>query len=115
WNVTTLHEFDLYQYDPYQFGGAGPIGGLAMDEAGNVYGTTSESYGPDGDCGTVFKLSPAGGSWTLTDLHRFYYGARGCHPEATLTYSKGRLWGTTIIGGSKGQGALFSMDTSGGS
>src|SRR5690242_8151642 len=48
WKATILYEFD-----PYQFEGAGPIGGLAVDEAGNVYGTTSESYGSDGDCGTV--------------------------------------------------------------
>jgi hypothetical protein len=105
----------LYAFDPYQFEGGGPIGGLAVDGAGNVYGTTSDSHGPDGDCGTVFKLARSGSSWDFSYLHHFYYGATGCHPEATLTYSKGRLRGTTINGGSKGQGALFSMDTSGGS
>jgi uncharacterized repeat protein (TIGR03803 family) len=108
WKVTILYEFD-----PYQFEGAGPIGGLAVDEAGNVYGTTSESYGSDGDCGTVFKLSPSGSSWTMTYLRHFYDGAKGCHPEATLTYSNGWLRGTTKTGGSKNQGTLFSMNTSG--
>jgi uncharacterized repeat protein (TIGR03803 family) len=86
-----------------------------VDEVGNLYGTTSESYGPDGDCGTVFKLSPSGSSWTLTYLHHFYYGATGCHPEATLTYSNGWLWGTAKSGGSNGQGTFFFMNNSGGS
>ena len=110
WQVTSLYEFD-----PYQFEGAAPIGGLAVDEGGNVYGTTSYSYGADGDCGTVFKLSPSGSFWTITYLRHFYDGAEGCHPEAALTYSNGWLWGTTRSGGSKGQGTLFSMNTSGGS
>jgi uncharacterized repeat protein (TIGR03803 family) len=37
--------------------GAGPIGGLARDATGNLYGTTSVGGG-HGEHGTVFKITP---------------------------------------------------------
>jgi len=42
--------------------GADPDGVLIMDPAGNLYGTTYQ--GGTGNNGTVFELSPSGGSWT---------------------------------------------------
>ncbi len=107
WTYKRLYEFDRYEYE-----GAGPIGGLVMDEAGNVYGTTSYDHTNDPTCGSVFKLSPSGSYWTLTYLHYF---AEGCDPEATLSYIDGRIWGTTRGGGAQGKGTVFSMDSSGGS
>jgi uncharacterized repeat protein (TIGR03803 family) len=111
WQLQILHQFDRYEHE-----GAGLIGGLVFDEAGNLYGTTSYDHNPDAGCGSVFKLSRPGSYWTITYLRYFYWdGAEGCDPEATLTYSNGMLWGTTQGGGSAGQGTVFSMDTSGGS
>jgi len=112
WEFSVLYKFD--GYDPDEPEGAYPIGGLAVDEAGNVYGTTSWGkrwYDFDASCGSVFKVSHG-----LTYL-RFFNpdGTEGCTPEATLTYNNGRIWGTTTGGGSKGQGTVFSMDTSGNS
>lgn len=107
WTFNALHQFDLQ--DPE---GAGPIGGLAMDEVGNLYGTASYDHGQDSECGTVFKLSPSGSSWTFTVLH-YFTGADGCEPESTLSYSSGWLWGTTTSGGFKDRGTVFSMQTSG--
>ena len=106
WNFRVLHEFDLHDTEA-----AAPIGGLVMDEAGNLYGTGSYVHGPSDACSSVFKLSAAG---TFTILHFFpYTGEEGCDPETTLTYSSGWLWGTTKGGGSNGQGTVFSMDTDG--
>lgn len=48
--LTTLHSFSG------QTDGEAPIGGLALDSVGNVYGTTSGG-GPGGQ-GTVFKITP---------------------------------------------------------
>ncbi|HEX7423995.1 MAG TPA: choice-of-anchor tandem repeat GloVer-containing protein [Terriglobales bacterium] len=108
WTFKNLHEFALDDTE-----GAGPIGGLVMDEAGNLYGTASYDHG-EWMCGTVFKLSPSGSYWTFTVLH-YFAGADGCDPESTLSYSNGVIWGATKGGGSTGQGTVFSMDTSGGS
>ena len=108
WQLHVRYDFDRYEQD-----GAGLIGGLVMDEAGNLYGTTSYDHNPDGGCGSVFKIPVSG---RLTYLRFFYWdAAEGCDPEATLTYSNGMIWGTTRGGGAAGQGTVFSMDTSGGS
>jgi len=106
WTFTQLHEFQEHDTD-----GADLIGGLAIDEAGNLYGTASINHGPDAECGTVFKQSPTEG---FSVLHKFD-GTDGCDSEATLTYSNGMLWGATKGGGSHGQGTVFSMDTNGNS
>jgi len=103
WNLHVLREFDMR--DPE---GAGPLGGMVMDEAGNLYGTTSYDHG-EFECGTVFKIPP---SHEYIVLH-YFDCADGYLPEATLTYSNGRLWGTTFSGGAYGQGTVFSLDTSG--
>jgi uncharacterized repeat protein (TIGR03803 family) len=106
WNFRVLHEFDLQDTEA-----AAPIGGLVMDEVGNLYGTGSVVHGGSDACSSVFKLSATG---TFTILHFFpYTGEEGCDPETTLTYSSGWLWGTTKGGGSHGQGTVFSLDTSG--
>lgn len=75
-------------------------GHLAVDSAGNVYGTTEEG-GANGE-GTVFKL--AAGSFLYTDLHDFNYnGTDGYGPEGGVSLdSLGNLYGTTGAGGSNG-------------
>jgi hypothetical protein len=61
-----------------------PEGGVILDQAGNLYGTTA--YGGSGSCrlfqervgcGTVFELTPPkqhGGKWTEKVLHSFQSG-----------------------------------------
>jgi uncharacterized repeat protein (TIGR03803 family) len=55
----------------------GPMGILAIDAGGNLYGCT----GSEGaySLGNVFKLSLSGGSWTYTDLHDFAGGPTDGH------------------------------------
>jgi len=53
--------------------GEGPSGGLIIDVAGNLYGTTS--FGGKCSGGTVFRLSPAGKKWKLKVLHDFCSGS----------------------------------------
>ena len=59
--------------------GAQPEGGLLMDSAGNLYGTTS--LGGLGDDGTIFEF--AKGSGTITTL-AYFNDSRGAYPEAGL-------------------------------
>ena len=93
--------------------GARPQGGLAIDGAGNLYGTTSDGGVPNVYCGTVFSLSPSESGWTFTILHTFTGGKDGCSPQADVMYS-GLVYGTAAGDGCSGNGTLFWMTTSGG-
>ena len=51
---TTFHT--LYDFGSTSTDGSEPLGGLVMDSAGNLYGTTFG--GGDNSYGSVFQLSP---------------------------------------------------------
>ncbi len=75
---TSGHETVLYTFSASSDDGAFPKGGLVMDPAGNLYGTTG-SGGAFG-YGTVFKLDTLGHE---TVLHSFPdSGGDGKHPQA---------------------------------
>ena len=92
-----------------------PLGGLAIDESGNLYGTAANNGDPSAQCGTVFKLSPSNSGWTFTVLHAFTGGKDGGVPGSSLRYGGGYLSGTTVYGGPSNQGTVFRLPTSGGS
>src|SRR5439155_4729684 len=60
----TWHERVLYSFKGGT-DGSSPISNLNFDQAGDLYGTTSEGGALGCSCGTVFKLTP-GGQGTLT-------------------------------------------------
>ena len=92
WTITVLHTFTGGR------DGGTVAGGVVMDSAGNLYGTTA-AFGPKGS-GTVFRLSNSGGAWTLTTLHAFELGVNGADPEGLLVLgSDGAIYGTTAYGG----------------
>lgn len=79
--------------------GYGPSGGVILDAAGNVYGTTAAG-GQFGD-GTVYKLTAPG--YTQTTLHSFAGGTDGWNPQGPMRLGPhGELFGTTQIGGNQG-------------
>jgi uncharacterized repeat protein (TIGR03803 family) len=91
WTFTTLHIFAGCT-------NCGPYGGVTMDAAGNLYGTTFT--GGSLGRGNVFKLSLVDGQWTYTDLHDFTGGSDGGSPHGNvLLDSDGNLYGTTTQGG----------------
>jgi len=77
--------------------GSHPQGGLVIDGAGNLYGTTF-SDGATG-LGTVFELSPKpGGEWSGTLLHNFRGAKDGGGPTGPLTLdSAGTLYGAAGV------------------
>lgn len=92
WNLNLLYAFTGSPQVA-----TGPTCQLAMDAAGNLYGTTQ---GQGLGYGTVFKLTPSGGDWTLNTLHVFTGGSDGAVPLAGVTLdSAGNLYGTTYAGG----------------
>ncbi len=86
-----------------------PSAGLALDNAGNLYSTTSGGgkYG----YGTVFELSySAGGGWTEKVLYSFQNGSDGNTPQTGLVFDRyGNLYGGTDSGGTGGGGTLFEL------
>jgi uncharacterized repeat protein (TIGR03803 family) len=84
--------------------GSRPQGPLALDAAGNLYGTTPTS---STGYGTVFRLSPSGGSWTLSTLHGFA-SPDGPIPGPVILDAAGNLYGTTT-GSNTGYGTVFQL------
>ena len=86
--------------------GGEPYAGLTIDQAGNLYGTTSTG---GAGYGTVFKLSHVGTGWILSTLYTFEGGNDGATPQARVVFGPdGTLYGTTSYGGA-GYGAVFSL------
>jgi len=104
WTLTTLYAFKG------EADGGFPIGGLILDQLGNLFGSTS-TLGPGGG-GVVFVLSPSNGIWTLTPIYAFT-GNQG--PGSNLTRDAvGNLYGTTSADGVYGLGSVFKLTTAGG-
>jgi len=91
WSGKVLHHFTGTR------DGANPYGGVVLDTAGNVYGTTY--YGGSWGFGVVYKLTPSpDGKWTGQLLHTFN-GKPGLRPYASLVLdAEGHLYGTTVEG-----------------
>ena len=76
----------------------GPIANLVFDHQGNLYGTTHVDG--DHDHGSVFKLTPAQGLWTYTDIYSFTGGADGGYPRSNIVFDNaGNMYGTASSGG----------------
>ena len=79
--------------------GKNPVGGLAIDDSGNLYGTAG---GGQSGSGVVFKLSPKG---RFSLLYSFQGGSDGALPYGGLIRDQaGNLYGTTVRGGGTGCG-----------
>jgi uncharacterized repeat protein (TIGR03803 family) len=94
-----LHSFNANTdgYFPY---------GIAIDEQGNLYGTTSE--GGSASEGIVYELTNKG---VYSILCNFGVGASdGVHPDSALTVdAKGNVYGVTLLGGAFYDGVVFKL------
>ncbi len=89
--------------------GSFPNGTLAIDSAGNLYGTASG--GGVGNRGVVFEYSAGGG---FSVLHGFAGGGDGDAPQGNLFRDgSGNLFGVTTFGGGDGQGVVYEVAASG--
>ena len=79
-----------------------------FDAAGNLYGTTSAGGGKLND-GTVFEVMADGTKYLETVLWSFN-GTDGNLPwDSLILDSAGNLYGTTVQGGSNGNGVVFEV------
>jgi uncharacterized repeat protein (TIGR03803 family) len=88
-----------------------PESNLVADSAGNLYGTTGDSFAD-----TVYELSPnSDGTWTESVLWTSSLGSEPYNIRAGVTFdSKGNLYGTSIFGGANGCGQVFKLTSNGG-
>ena len=86
--ITTLAVFYNGTYGTF------PAGGLVLDKAGDLYGTTYE--GGASDDGTVFEV--AAGSGAVTTLASFD-DTNGATPSGIIMDGSGNLFGTTEYAG----------------
>lgn len=99
----------LYTFTGGTDGGI-PVGGVILDSAGNLYGTTE--IGGVGSFGTVFKVDATG---VETVLHSFAGPPYdGQNPQASLIRdAAGNFYGTTSSGGTSAMGTVFKLSASG--
>jgi uncharacterized repeat protein (TIGR03803 family) len=103
--LTVLHSFrrDRDIRDGYY-----PYGSVALDGAGNIYGTTND--GGSHFAGTIWKVAKNGKE---TILHSFDW-SDGCRPLDGVTWgSNGNLYGVTNRCGASHQGALYELSAKG--
>jgi uncharacterized repeat protein (TIGR03803 family) len=107
WTEQVLHSFGNGTDGAYLYGG------LILDAAGNLYGTTyvGGTYGH----GTVFELTPtAGGGWTELVLYSFCSQTNctdgGFPRDGGLIFDAvGNLYGVTTEDGAYGGGTVFEL------
>jgi uncharacterized repeat protein (TIGR03803 family) len=92
-------------------GGRGDFAGgkLAIDAAGNLYGSTWQ--GGSSGCGFVFEVSPpsSGTVWTVNDIHQFSC-TDGAAAGFTMAFdAAGNLYGGTHNGGPNDYGVVFKL------
>ena len=95
-SLTTLHSFSGAEGSTAS---VSPIGGLALGNDGNFYGTTGSTF---------FRITPAG---TLTTLYTFEAAAG--EPQWLLLGADGNFYGTAAGGTSGIFGAVFKITPAG--
>lgn len=107
--VTVLHSFTN------QPDGAFPLGILAIDKSGNLYGTTSGGGNPkcttEGQgCGIVFEIDTHGKEHIL---HSFLLAEGGLPYAGVVLDASGNLYGSTSGYAKYNWGSLFKLDKQG--
>ncbi|HET7104142.1 MAG TPA: choice-of-anchor tandem repeat GloVer-containing protein [Terracidiphilus sp.] len=114
WTESILYNFCSVTGTYNCYDGALPSGGVVLDAAGNLYGTTAEGGGtPNAGVGTVFELiRQPGNQWTEKVLYIFQPGADINYPDGGVIFdAAGNLYGTTRLSSAigSGGGAVYEL------
>ncbi len=117
WASSEPKEIVLHTYvDTLTSENGGPISGMAIDAAGNLYGTTFGVGACSVGCGSIFKLAlQSNGKYAYQTIYVFKGGATdGENPYgAPILDSAGNIYGTTTTGGFGGVVYELSPTTGG--
>jgi uncharacterized repeat protein (TIGR03803 family) len=105
----------LYSFCPHSgcVDGSFPVTGLAQGSDGNFYGIT-QSGGPHGSHGTVFKITPKGELTTLYSFCSLDKCTDGSVPYGPLVQgANGDFYGTTSASGAHNGGTVFRITLKG--
>jgi uncharacterized repeat protein (TIGR03803 family) len=103
WTETVLHRFQGGTDGYY------PLGGLAVDRAGNLYGTTNLG-GSCNENGTAFELTHTSNGWMKSVIHNFCQTTGSSPAYGTMIFDgAGNLYGTAYLGGFNGTGVAFRL------
>jgi len=110
----------IYNFQVLEDGGA-PFSGLTIDDAGNLYGTTTAGgdascYPSRNGCGTVYELARSGSGWTYNVLYAFQSQSQdGFNSLGGVIFdTAGNLYGDTEAGGPNGGGTVFELQPTNG-
>lgn len=106
WTGKTLYNFCSLGSGTSCPDGAQPLGGVTLDAAGNLYGTTYRGGGGGLAYGIVYELASNAGAWTETILSTFY---KRVGANAPVRFDRaGNLYSTTEFG-ETGAGSVFRL------
>lgn len=108
WTETLIHAFPSAAGD-----GRIPSESISEDAHGNLYLTAGAGGGP-GQGGAVIEFSPPGSggmSWTENVLYGFqaFTNDAAGPSSGVLADAQGNLYGTTVAGGTSGNGAVYEL------
>jgi len=106
WQETILYDF------PNCREGCSVEGTLAIDGAGNLYGTANGGKNSCAgySCGVIFKLAQSNGTWKYSTLYNFSETSGGITPFfGVILDSKGNLYGVTANFGKYMGGTAFEL------
>lgn len=100
-NYSLAHSFDIIK------DGASGNNQKLLEVGGKFFGTTSS--GGNNDMGVLFEFNPTTGVYSVK--HHFDQATTGAGPYGTLLLSSnGKIYGTTLQGGSNSYGTMFEYN-----
>jgi uncharacterized repeat protein (TIGR03803 family) len=105
---SVIYDFSVDEQGPFY-----PVGGLYVDRAGNIFGTSTGGGTTFG--GTVFEVERVGGYYAGQVIHSFDCAVDGCGPNgAPIEDDSGTIYATTPSGtGSKSGGSAIELQPAG--